>query len=61
MQLTEKYLTEYENKKFDIKKIIETLRDAADEMVNFNVAGSQNMNIKNIKQAISSLRKIKNF
>ncbi len=61
MQLTEKYLTEYENKKFNIGKIIEELRDADDEMVNFNVAGSQNMNIKNIRKAISFLRKIKNF
>ena len=52
---------DFTSKKFNIKEIIETLRGADSEMVDFNVAGSQNMNIKNIRAAISSLRKIKNF
>jgi len=47
------------NKKVDVKAIIEQLRDLDDEMNSFNVAGSQNLNIKNLRKAISLLRKIK--
>jgi hypothetical protein len=57
--LLEKYLTEFDNKKVNLGNIIESLRDLDDEMVTFNVAGSQNMNIKNLRKAISLLRKIK--
>lgn len=58
-----KYLVNevFKNKRFDIAEIIKTLRDAQDEMIRFNADNNQSNNIKLIKQAISSLGKIKNF
>lgn len=57
--LVNKYLTEGKSSKFDIKGLIKTLNKVIEEMVNFNVSGSQDRNIQNVKKAISALEKIK--
>jgi len=56
-------LREFQNKKFDIGATVKSLEAAQEEMVNFHTASNpdSSKNIKAIKSAIASLKKIKNF